>query len=72
MTKPTNIQTLISDIRKTLPNQIAEELCSVQPMPNIDFDALAQNHLWKSFVARHFSHLNVSDGGDMISTGVDS
>lgn len=57
-------QKLIDEIRKTIPNLVAEEICSVQPMPNIDFDALAQSPLWESYVNRHFSHLSSSDGGD--------
>ena len=65
-------QKLIDEIRKTIPNLVAEEICSVQPMPNIDFDALAQSPLWESYVNRHFSHLSSSDGGDLVSTGVDS
>ena len=65
-------QKLIDEIRKTIPNLVAEEICSVQPMPNIDFDALAQSPLWESYVNRHFSHLSSSDGDVMVSTGVAS
>ena len=57
-----DMQKYIDEIRKILPDKIAEELCSVQPMPNnIDFDALANYPLWISFVARHMSP---SDGGE--------
>jgi hypothetical protein len=33
-------KSLIELIRKLAPERVAEELCSVQPMPNIDFAAM--------------------------------
>lgn len=55
------MQKYIDEFRKIVPDKIAEELCSVQPMPNIDFDELANDPVWLSFVARH---MNPSDGGE--------
>lgn len=40
-------------IRTVLSDKIAEDLISVQPMPNIDFKSLAKHPLWQSFVDRH-------------------
>ena len=44
---------LINTIRKTFPSKIAEELCIVQPMPNVDLKALAESDLWHSYCLRH-------------------
>lgn len=44
----------LSLVRKMLPEKIAEDLVSVQPMSNIDFLKLGESWLWKSFVLRHF------------------
>ena len=52
---------LLTFIRATHPRQIAEELVSVQPMPNIDWVALEQSWLWQSYCARHY-------GGDTNET----
>lgn len=38
----------------TVPDDIAKELVSVQPMPDIDLNELAKHPLWSSFVRRHF------------------
>lgn len=44
---------LIQKLRISIPAKIAEEICSVQPMSNIDFEALAQHPLWISYCNRH-------------------
>lgn len=33
--------------------KIAEEIVSVQPMPNIDLSKVAEHPLWQSFVDKH-------------------
>ena len=38
-------QDVLAQIRRILPSMIAEELCSVQPMNNIDWKALEQDPL---------------------------
>ncbi len=46
----------IKRIRKNLPDEIAREINSVQPMKpeNIDMEAIARSPLWVSFCNRHF------------------
>lgn len=48
---------LLELIKQVVLEQIAKDICSVQPMPNIDYMKLAESPLWQSFVDRHFSHL---------------
>ena len=47
---------LIKLIRKSYPEQIAKDIVSVQPMPNIDLEALSQHPLWTSFIKRHMKN----------------
>ncbi len=52
---------VLATIRKTMPQNIAEEILSVQPMPNIDLHEVAKHPLWQSFVDKHSQknvHLN--------------
>lgn len=44
----------IRDYRAMAVEQMIKGLCSVQPMPNIDWEALAMHPLWQSYVNRHF------------------
>jgi hypothetical protein len=60
-------QAMIDRIRELVPQKMAEEIVSVQPMPNIDFEALAEHPLWQSFCQRH-KEKNLSDGGVLVST----
>lgn len=50
-------QKLLDLIRTMHPEQVAKEICSVHPMPQIDYKKLAESPLWQSFVDRHFGHL---------------
>jgi hypothetical protein len=43
---------MIELIRKTDPHKVAKDLIEVQPMPQVDFDALANHPLWISFCKR--------------------
>ena len=47
---------LLELIRKSYPEQIAKDIVSVQPMPNIDLQALSQHPLWTSFIKRHMKN----------------
>lgn len=46
-------QKMLEALRKTKPEEIANEIISVQPMPNVDWELLAKSPLWDSFVERH-------------------
>ena len=34
---------------------LARELASIQPMPNVDLEAIGKHPLWQSFCRRHFT-----------------
>lgn len=62
-----NNKELSKKLAEELIRKMAEDIVSVQPMPSIDFDALAQSSLWQSFCNRHFD--NPSDGDDQFRQG---
>jgi hypothetical protein len=45
---------MLAEIRKTMPQKIAEDICSVQPMDNITYEDLAAACRWleQSRIAR--------------------
>ena len=45
----------LESVRTVLPATIAQQLASVQPIPYIDLNALAESPLWRSFVDRHIN-----------------
>lgn len=44
----------IEQARKLIPEQIAREICSVQPIDNIDFEALANDPIAQALLGRFF------------------
>lgn len=53
-----DVTSLLKELRATLPENIAAEILSVQPMPDLDFHALAQHPLWTSFCSRHLGKID--------------
>lgn len=48
---------LIKLVRKTTVEEMAKQLCDVQPMPSFtpeQWKALGESELWQSFCNRHF------------------
>lgn len=66
-------QELIRKLRKQVATKLAEDIASVQPMPDIDFTELSKsdlfNNIWNRYCNNHIE--NPSDGDALASTGKD-
>ena len=50
-----DMQKMLNELRKTIPQKIAQDVVSVQPFnEHVDWDALSAHPLWHSFCNRHF------------------
>ena len=46
---------LLKKVRETMPDLIAKDIINVQPISNVNWNAIAESKIFQSFAKRHFN-----------------